>query len=110
MGGEPGAGQAFAVTADAMMRAAADLRVIAASVRDGSVEGAADQVDFGHPVVASAAADFCARWNRGVSRLIGGNEQMADRLGVAVRAYVAADAAASAAFEELWARLDGAGA
>ena len=100
---------AFEVTADAMMRAAAGIRVIAATVRDGLVEGAPDEVDFGHAGLATTASDFCARWNRGVSHLIRGNEAIGERVEAAVRAYVAAEESAAAAFDAMWEQLDEAG-
>lgn len=109
MGTGPAGGHAFEVTADAMMRAAAELRVIAATVRDGLVEAAPEGTDFGHPLLATTADDFCARWNRGVSQLILGNEAIGERVEVAVRGYVAADASAASAFDALWAGLDEAG-
>ena len=110
MGTGSGGDSAFAITADAMMRAAADIRVIAATVRDGLVENAPESTDFGHAALATAAADFSARWNSGVSRLIRGNEAIGDRVQAAVRAYVATDDSAATAFDELWERLDESGA
>lgn len=88
----------FGYAADSLMRCVVDLRVVSTSVREGTVDGLDDGVDFGHADLGRVAGDFCARWSQGVEVLVGGNEWLGDTLTEAVRTDVSADEDASAAF------------
>jgi hypothetical protein len=99
----------FSYQADSLMRCAYDLRVVASSVREGTVDGLEDGVDFGHEELARIAGDFCARWNQGLKLLIGGNEWLGDTLTQAVHQYVASDEDAARVFADLNSELTRAG-
>ncbi|MFJ8357168.1 hypothetical protein [Streptomyces sp. NPDC093984] len=46
---------------------------------------------FGHEELAAAIADFCDRWNGGVSHLASDGAQVTDRLNHCVKSYEAAE-------------------
>ncbi len=66
------------------MRCVYDIRVVSASVREGTVEGLDDGVDVGHEELGRVVGDFCDRWNQGLTVLVGGNEWLGDQLAEAV--------------------------
>ncbi|MEI2648047.1 MAG: hypothetical protein V9G15_03305 [Dermatophilaceae bacterium] len=96
----------FSYAADTLMRCVYDVRVITSSVREGTVDGLEDGVDFGHEELAGVAGDFCARWNQGLKVLVDGNEWLGDQLAEAVREYVSADAQAAEVFARLMGSLE----
>jgi hypothetical protein len=83
------------------MRAAFDIRLVAESVRAGTIDGLDDDVVVGHERLQTVLGDFCARWNEGVRSLIHGNERVAKDVEAVVRTYVAADDQTAATFERL---------
>ncbi len=99
----------FTFVADSLMRAAANVRFVAASVRDGTVEALDDAIDVGHARLGTVLSDFCARWNEGLNQAIGSNEQIAAQLSEAVAEYLAQDEEASRTFAEMQHKLDGFG-
>lgn len=99
----------FSFNADTLMRCVYEIRVVSASVREGTVDALDDGVDFGHEELARIAGDFCARWNQGLKVLVGGNEWLGDQLTEAVRAYVSTDQDTSAVFAGLMDDLGQAG-
>jgi hypothetical protein len=50
-----------------------------------------DSSEIGHERLASTLADFCGRWQRGVSNLAKDGREIATRLSVSVNAYRKAD-------------------
>ncbi len=99
----------FRYAADTLMRCVVDLRLVSTSVREGTIDGLDEGVDFGHEELGRVAGDFCARWNQGVKVLVGDNEWLGDTVTEAVRTYVAVDEEASAAFAGVLADLGRAG-
>ena len=99
----------FSYVADTLMRCVYDIRVVSASVREGTVDGLEDGVDVGHEELGRVVGDFCARWSQGLKVLVGGNEGLGDQLAEAVGGYVAADEAAAGVFAGLMGELGRAG-
>lgn len=62
---------------------------------------------FGHARLAATVADFCDRWNEGVTNLVADAEEISGRLDHSVHAYRQADEAARAHVEGLLQRGSG---
>ena len=91
----------FRVVAESLMRAAVDIRVVAAAVRDGSVDGFDNGLNTGHARLQVVLSDYCARWNQGLKVAIHGQEHIADSLDVAVAGYLAQDEQSAATFRDI---------
>ncbi|TDD48997.1 hypothetical protein E1288_20980 [Saccharopolyspora elongata] len=62
---------------------------------------------FGHDRLATTVADFCDRWNEGVSNLTEDAKEISGRLDHCVQAYRHTDEAARAHFEGILQRAGG---
>jgi hypothetical protein len=63
--------------------------------------------DYGHADLASTAADFCSRWERGVENLAKDGQQVSDRLSMSVQAYLQVDQGAKGMFDGILTRTTG---
>lgn len=94
-------GEGFVLVAEELVRAALDVRRVAAMVRDGWVSGLDDGVDVGADELQATLDEFCSRWQVGTDALINRQHDIADRLTCCVEAYLEQDASSRAAYENL---------
>lgn len=89
-----GGGLTFAVLVEQVERAARDVRAVTSSAQAGAVEGLPTGVEVGHARLTEVLFDFCARWDTGLSHLVGDSTAMADALDATAADYVAREDAA----------------
>ncbi|WP_411121343.1 hypothetical protein [Streptomyces sp. x-19] len=82
----------FSVDLDALRKAASGIRTTLDAMATKKVSDIdAPKDDFGHDELASAVADFCDRWNIGVSHLASDGAEVSDRLDHCVKSYEKAE-------------------
>ncbi len=92
----------YAVVTDELLTAAATVGAITESARTAEVESLPASVSIvGHEVLEMALRDFCARWDTGLSHLVGDSETMAQRLRECATAYVANEETSEGGFQAL---------
>ncbi len=84
-----GSGLTYAVVTDELISAADCVRAITASAQDATIEDLPVVARVvGHDGLFAALHNFCARWDNGLSHLVGDSETMARRLEVCAEAYM----------------------
>ncbi len=92
----------YAVVTGELMTAAETVRAITDSARAATVESLPSVVaTVGHEALEVALRDFCARWDTGLSHLVGDSETMAQRLQECATAYVANEETSEGGFQAL---------
>lgn len=81
-------GQGFRVDLGALERAASGVTNTLDQVSAHRVgEGTAGQADYGHSRLAGTVADFCDRWQLGVTNLAKDGQEIVTRLNACVASY-----------------------
>ena len=76
-----GPGLTYAVVTDELLQASAAVSAVTQSAKDATIETLPSQVSVvGHGRLEVSLRDFCARWDNGLSHLVGDSETMARRL------------------------------
>ncbi|MEO8828410.1 hypothetical protein [Lapillicoccus sp.] len=84
-----GSALTYAVVTDELISAADSVRAITESAQDATIEDLPSIASVvGHDGLFVALHDFCARWDNGLSHLVGDSETMARRLEVCAEAYL----------------------
>lgn len=92
----------YAVVTDELVAAAATVRQVTDSAREAVVESLPSLVaTTGHEGLDVALRDFCARWDTGLSHLVGDSETMAQRLEECAAAYVTHEEVSEGGFQAL---------
>ena len=92
----------YAVVTDELLTAAAAVVAVTDSAREATVELLPSGVSpVGHEGLEVALRDFCARWDTGLSHLLGDSETMAQRLRDCASAYVANEETSEGGFQAL---------
>ena len=88
----------FLVVLDSLVRAASDIRRTSGAVRDGLVGTLDDEVAVGHDALQGVLGEFVERWQLGLSVLLDGQHDIADRLDACAASYASTDSAAASAY------------
>ena len=92
----------YAVVTDELVAAAIVVRAVTDSAKEAAVELLPSAVSaVGHGGLDVALRDFCARWDTGLSHLVGDGETMAGRLEECAAAYVANEEVSEGGFQAL---------
>ncbi len=84
-----GSGLTYAVVTDELISAADSVRAITESAQHATIEDLPSFASVvGHDGLFAALHDFCARWDNGLSHLVGDSETMARRLEACAEAYL----------------------
>ena len=76
-----GPGLTYAVVTDELLQASSAVSAVTQSAKDATIETLPSQVSVvGHGRLEVSLRDFCARWDNGLSHLVGDSETMAHRL------------------------------
>lgn len=75
-----GGGLTYEVLVEQLGDAADDVRAVTQLAQAGAVETMAQGIDLGHSRLTHVMWDFCGRWDRGLSLLVGDSSAMADAL------------------------------
>lgn len=75
-----GGGLTFAVVVEQLGEAARGVRSVTQVAQAGAVEELPQAVSLGHDRLTQVLIDFCGRWDRGLSLLVGDSTAMADTL------------------------------
>ncbi len=87
----------YVVTTDELSRAASSVESITETARAATIEDLPRQAStLGHVVLSTALDDFCARWDTGLSHLVGDSDSMAQRLRASASGYANTEAGAEA--------------
>ena len=97
-----GAGLTYAVVTDELVRAASAVMQITASAKDAAIETLPQIISaVGHGRLEVTLRDFCARWDTGLSHLVGDSEKMSQRLDSCAQGYVDNEDAARSDYQQL---------
>ncbi len=92
----------YAVVTDELMAAAGAVRAVTDAARGAEVESLPSTiVTVGDGGLEVAFRDFCARWDTGLSHLVGDSETMAQRLEECAAAYMANEEVSESGFQAL---------
>lgn len=98
----PGIGLSNEVVTEELIVASAALREITASAKAGLVESLPRLAStLGHARLEARLDDFCARWDTGLSHLVGDGEAMSQRLGACATNYVTNEDDAAGSYQQL---------
>ncbi|MEP6649447.1 MAG: hypothetical protein ABJA74_05975 [Lapillicoccus sp.] len=101
--GDGGGGLTYAVVTDELVAASEAIAAVTQSASSATVESLPALVsDVGHPGVFAGLRDFCARWDNGLSHLVGDSTAMADKLGACADAYVVNEDERQGAYQQLF--------
>jgi len=85
----PAKGLTYEVVADELVEASKSVRQITASAKSGLLEVLPQlATTIGQDRLAETLAEFCARWDTGLSHLVGDGEAMSQRLTSCARNYL----------------------
>ncbi len=102
MWGDGGGSPTYAVVTDELVAAASAIDAVTRSAAAATVESLPGRVsEVGHAGLFTALRDFCARWDAGLSHLVGDSTAMADKLGACAEAYVVNEDEAQGAYQQL---------
>jgi len=100
--GTPGVQPTYEVVTDELVAAAQAVLRVTDQAAAATVENLPARVlDVGHAGLALAFRDFCARWDAGLSHLVGDSAAMATRLDDCSAAYLEAEDAAQSRYQQL---------
>jgi hypothetical protein len=101
--GDGGGGLTYAVVTDELVAAASAITAITQSASTATVESLPGRVsEVGHSAVFTALRGFCARWDTGLSHLVGDSTAMAERLSACAEAYVRNEDESQGAYQQLF--------
>ena len=96
------AGLTYAVVTDELVRAASAVMEITASAKDAAIETLPQIISVvGHGRPEVTLRDFCARWDTGLSHLVGDSETMSQRLDSCAQGYVDNEDTARGDYQQL---------
>ena len=99
---DAGAEPTYQVVTDELVAAAQAALRVTEQAAAATVENLpACVLDVGHGGLAAAFRDFCARWDAGLSHLVGDSAAMAIRLDDCSAAYLEAEEAAQGRYQQL---------
>ncbi len=75
-----GGGLTFSVLLEQLVETAHDVRVVTEVAVAGAVEALPEGVSLGHERLTAVLYDFCGRWDRGLSLLVGDSTAVAEAL------------------------------
>ena len=102
MRGDAGGPLTYEVVTDELVVAAQAVLRVTDQAAATTVENLPARVlDVGHAGLATAFCDFCARWDAGLSHLVGDSAVMATRLNDCSAAYLQAEDAAQSRYQQL---------
>ncbi len=100
MGG--GGGQTYAVVTEQLLVASQAVLDITASAQAATIETLPQSViEVGHARLDAVFRDFCARWDNGLSNLVGDSEAVARKLDSCAAAYLENEDAAADGYQQL---------
>ncbi|GAA1904432.1 hypothetical protein [Lapillicoccus jejuensis] len=88
-----GGGLTYEVLVEQLGEAAGDVRAVTQLAQAGEVETMAQGIDLGHSRLTHVLWEFCGRWDRGLSLLVGDSTAMADALESTAQDYAEGEAA-----------------
>lgn len=92
----------YAVVTDELVAAAGAVRAVTDSAKEATIESLPGVVStVGHGGLELALRDFCARWDTGLSHLVGDSETMAQRLEECAQAYLVNEEVSEGGFQAL---------
>lgn len=92
-------GLTYAVVTEELVLAAASVRAITDSAAHAAIETVPEVIsEMGHSGLHVAFRDYCARWDTGLSHLVGDSTTMATRLVACANAYLSYETAAEDAY------------
>lgn len=96
------AGLTYAVVTDELVRAASAVLQVTESAKAATIETLPQAVTAaGHGRLQVTLRDFCARWDTGLSHLVGDSETMSQRLGSCAQNYLENEDQAQGAYQQL---------
>ncbi len=96
------AGLTYAVVTDELIRAASAVLQVTESAKAATIETLPQVVSVaGHERLEVALRDFCARWDTGLSHLVGDSETMSQRLDSCAQNYVENEDVAQGDYQRL---------
>ncbi len=92
----------YAVVTDELLTAARAVQTVTDSAEAATIETLPQRIGaVGHAAAEVALSDFCARWDAGLSHLVGDSETMARRLAECAAAYVVNEETSEGGFQAL---------
>ena len=102
MHADAGAGPTYQVVTDELVTAAQAVRRVTDQAAAATLENLPGSVvEVGHAGLAGALRDFCARWDAGLSHLVGDSAAMATRLDDCSTAYLETEGSAEDRYQQL---------
>lgn len=92
----------YAVVTDELVTAADAVAAVTDAAKSATIENLPQMVStVGHGGLEVAFRDYCARWDTGLSHLVGDSETMASRLRECATAYVVNEEVSAGGFQAL---------
>lgn len=96
-----GGGLTYAVVTEELVLASRAVLAVTETAKAAAIASLPTRMgEVGDGELQQAFADFCARWDRGLSRLVGDSETMSQRLGACADSYVREQESAVAGFRQ----------